>query len=262
MPSQLRSVRLRIILAFVVVAIVIFNSLPTTAGTRPPADDTAVTAYLDGQVADAGYPGASIAIVRGGRLSELHAIGIADRTGRPVTTDTPFVVGSVSKSLTALAVMRLVDAGAIDLDAPVARYVPRFRTAATDLPQITVRQALSHTSGLPGSAIDLSSPVSTIAGQVASLAAVQPAAGPAEGYAYANANYIVLGAVIEAVTGESYPAAMQRLVFGPLGMVHTTADPETARAMGLGDAHRLWFGIPDEHEPLFRADLGPAGFIA
>ena len=73
MPSQLRSVRLRIILAFVVVAIVIFNSLPTTAGTRPPADDTAVTAYLDGQVADAGYPGASIIPRRAGTFAAVRA---------------------------------------------------------------------------------------------------------------------------------------------------------------------------------------------
>ena len=262
MPPLLRSVRVRIILAAAVVAFVVLNSLPTTGGTRNPADDAAVIAYLDAQVADAGYPGASIAIVRAGHVAELHATGAADRTGRPVTTDTPFVIGSVSKSLTALAILRLVDARAVDLDAPISRYVPGFRTAAADPSPITIRQALTHTSGLPGSAIDLSSPVSTIAGQVASLAAVQPAAAPGARYAYANANYVVLGAVIEAVSGESYPAAMQELVFAPLGMSHTTADPVTAVSMGLGDAHRLWFGIPDEHRPLFRADLAPAGFIA
>ena len=115
------------------------NSLPTTGGTRAPADDAAVIAYLDAQVADAGYPGASIAIVRAGHVAELHAIGAADRTGRPVTTDTPFVIGSVSKSLTALAILRLVDAGAVDLDAPITRYVPGFRTAAADAAPITIR---------------------------------------------------------------------------------------------------------------------------
>lgn len=262
MPSLLRSARLRIIVAAVVVAFVVLNSLPATGGTRSPADDPAVMAYLDAQVADAGYPGASIAIVRGGHLAQLHAIGAADRTGRPVTTDTPFVIGSISKSLTALAILRLVDAGAVDLDAPVARYLPGFRTAADDATPITIRQALTHTSGLPAAAIDLSSPVSTIAGQVASLAAVEPAAAPGVRYAYANANYVLLGAVIEAVSRQPYPAAMQALVFGPLGMAHTTADPEKARRMGLGDAHRLWFGIPDDRTPIFRADLAPAGFIA
>ncbi len=262
MSSLLRSARMRVLIAAGVVALVVVNSLPSSGGARPPADDPSIVAYLDAQVADAGYPGASVAVIRDGHVAQLHAVGTADRTRRPVTTDTPFVIGSLSKSLTALAVLRLVDAGDVELEAPIARYVPGFRTGAAAAAPITVRQALDQTSGLPGSAIGLSSPVTTIAAQVASLGSVQPDAAPGARYAYANANYVVLGAVIEAVTGQAYSDAMQALVFGPLGMAHTTADLDTARRLGLGDAHRLWFGIPDDRAPLVRADLAPAGFIS
>ena len=262
MPSLFRSARLRVVAAVGVAALIIVNVVPASSGSSAPADDPAVVDYLRAQIADAGYPGASIAVIRDGRLSQVQGVGAADATGRPVTPDTPFVIGSLSKSLTALAVLRLVDAGTVELDAPVARYLPAFRTASPGTTPITVREALSQTSGLPGSAIELSSRPSTIADQVASLATVEPASAPGMQYAYSNANYVVLGAVIESVTGQAYPAAMQDLVFGPLGMSHTTADPDTARELGLGDAHRLWFGLPMASQPLFRTDLAPAGFIA
>src|SRR6476661_5889119 len=130
--------------ALLVGAAVIFviNSIPSTGGTRVPADDRAIDAYVDAQVADAGYRGASVALIRGGHVTNLHPIGVADASGRPVGTETPFVIGSLSKSLTAVAVMRLVDAGRVELDAPVTRYVPAFRTAMTAPTPITVRQLL------------------------------------------------------------------------------------------------------------------------
>ena len=257
MPSLLRSARSRIIAAAGVIALIAVNTLPASSGPAAPAADSAVADYVAAQIADAGYPGASIAIVRDGRLSLVRGVGAADGSGRPVTPDTPFVIGSLSKSLTALAVLRLADAGAVDLDAPVARYVPGFRTASADPTPITIRDALTQTSGLPGSAIDLSSPVSTITDQVATLATVEPVSAPGARYAYSNANYVVLGAVIEAVTGQDYPAAMQTLVFDPLGMKHTTADPDAARGLGLGDAHRLWFGLADPAHAALPKRPGP-----
>ena len=182
------------------------TACPRRAGSATPADDAAVIAYLDAQVADAGYPGASIAIVRGGHVAELHAIGAADRTGRPVDH------GHAVRHR-----LRLQVPDGARHPAPGGRPVRWTSTRPSramcrvsgrrrrPLADHHPRRRSTHTSGLPGSAIDLSSPVSTIAGQVASLAAVQPAAAPGARYAYANANYVVLGAVIEAVSGESYP---------------------------------------------------------
>ena len=261
MHPAFRSRPVRAALLVGAAAIFVINSIPSTGGTRSPADDAAVEAYIDAQIADAGYPGASIAVIRDGRLADLHAIGSADSTGRQIGTSTPFVIGSLSKSLTALAVLRLVDSGEVELDAPVTRYLPDFRTASTDPTPITVRQLLDQTSGLPGSATDLGTPISTLGDQIATLAQVEPASAPGARYAYANANYIVLGGLIESATGEPYADAMRTLVFDPLGMTHTTADLATARTLGLGDSHRIWFGIPTVHEPLLRPDLVPAGWI-
>ena len=253
--------RTRLAIIAVVGAIALVNILPSSSVPLTPASDATVDAWLDAEIGDAGYPGASIAIVRDGRVEHVHVIGTADSTGRPVSAHTPFVIGSLSKSLTALAVMRLVDAGRVDLDAPVATYLPGFRTAAADAAPITIRQLLQHTSGLSPAAADLSSPLTTLTGFVHDLASIAPIAAPGVTYAYANVNYVVLGAVIEAVTGESYPDAMQALVFDPLAMHQTTADLDRAQALGLGDAHRLWFGLALARTPLFRADLAPAGFI-
>ena len=85
---------------------------------------------------------------------------------------------------------------------------------------------------------------------------------PGAAYHYSNANYVVLGRLVEVVSGESFEAYLQSHVFGPLGMDHATADPATSVADGLGDAHRLWFGLADTHRPLDRADLAPAGFVS
>jgi hypothetical protein len=129
---------------------------------------------------------------------------------------------------------------------------------------ITVRQLLNQTSGIPTSAgtAELSSPATTLDDQVRALRTVSLAAAPGAAFAYSNANYVVLGRLIELVSGQSFEAYLQDNVAGPLGMVHTTSTASTAKADGLGQSHRLWFGIADARQPLFREDLAPAGFVA
>jgi CubicO group peptidase (beta-lactamase class C family) len=94
-------------------------------------------------------PGLALGIVQGGRITHVRGFGEADSSGRAVSAQTPFVIGSLSKSLTALAVMQLVEAGKVDLDAPVQRYIPLFRVADEKASaEITVRHLLNQTSGL------------------------------------------------------------------------------------------------------------------
>ena len=104
-------------------------------------------------VRDTGIPGGAVAIVRDGHVSTTQGFGTADATGRPVAATTPFTIGSLSKSITATAVMQLVERGSVALDTPVQHYVPDFRLAdANAAAAITVRQLLVQTSGLPSSA--------------------------------------------------------------------------------------------------------------
>src|SRR6478735_7579138 len=161
-----RTRTLRLLLAGAVVAVILLNAVASSArpATGGPATDTELDAWLDRQVDDTGIPGAAWAIVRDGRLAHVGVHGAADVTGRPVTADTPFVVGSLSKSLTALAIARLADAGRLELDAPVVRVLPSFRLAdPVAAATLTTRQLLVQTSGLPADAAPLDAPPMTLA---------------------------------------------------------------------------------------------------
>src|SRR5690606_14601908 len=97
-------------------------------------------------------PGSSIALVRGGQVTWMNAYGYADlESGRKLTTDTPMRVQSISKSVTAWGIMRLVEQGMIDLDAPVVNYIKKWRFSEAEFSSetVTVRQLLTHTAGLP-----------------------------------------------------------------------------------------------------------------
>src|SRR5690349_14806810 len=95
-------------------------------------------------------PGLAVAIVQGEQIVHLKGFGFADGAAQPVTPQTPFIIGSTTKSFTALAVMQLVEAGKIELDAPIQRYLPSFHLADPDASaRIIVRDLLHQTSGIP-----------------------------------------------------------------------------------------------------------------
>ena len=116
-------------------------AFPQTA----PANFDAVDDYISTRMKELGIPGAALVIVQGDQIVHLKAFGVADASGRPVTSQTPFFTGSTGKSFTALAIMQLVEAGKIKLDAPVQTYLPWFRVADPEASAvITVRQLLNR----------------------------------------------------------------------------------------------------------------------
>ena len=264
---RLLGTRLGRVLFISAIALVVINVVGGSRATVPlagPATDQAIDTWFDAQRRDAGIPGAAVVVVRRGQ-SHVGVFGTADDAGRVVTPSTPFMLGSVSKSLTALEVVHLAEQGRLDLDAPVRSVLPGFALADPSASAtITIRELLDQTSGIPTRAgvAPLSAPETSLEAQVATLATVMPEGLPGATYRYSNANYVVLGRVIEAVTGLPYAAALRRDVLVPLGMSDATADPVTARESGLGDGHRLVFGIPVGWPALDRADLAPAGFVA
>jgi CubicO group peptidase (beta-lactamase class C family) len=238
-------------------------SAAPAAGSASAVDFAAVDNYVRGQLADAHIPGAALAVVHGDQVVHLQGFGAADRTGRPVTPQTPFVLGSVSKSATALAVMQLVEAGQVDLDAPVQRYLPWFRVAdPAASAQLTARHFLTQTSGLPTRAgtDPLRGPVTSLEAQVRALARVSLDSPPGTKYTYSNANYEVLGLLVQEVSGEPYDTYVQRHVYAPLAMTHTYTGDVAATADGLAAAHVLLLGLPRERRPFFRPDFVPAGW--
>ncbi len=245
--------------------LVVVNLTHGSAGSaRPPETPAEVEAFVRAQVADAGIPGAALAIVQDGHAVDLAGIGTADASGRPVTPDTPFAIGSLTKSMTALAVYQLVEAGELDLDGPVARYLPWFHLDGDSGPSpITVRELLDQTSGISTSAgrSAFHGPVTSLDAQVRGLATVPAQSEPGTAFAYSNMNYAALGLVVEKVSGEPFGRYLDEHLFRPLGMTDTFTDLESARAAGLGDAHRLVFGLPIAETPFYRPDLVPAGFV-
>ena len=216
------------------------------------ADSTAMFAAVDAYVADemraVRAPGLVIAIVHDRRIVHQRALGYADTKSRRITAETPFILGSLSKSFTAIAVVQLADEGKLALDAPVQQYLSWFtvrdRDAAT---KITIRQLLNHTSGLPKSAglqLVRGAEASTGVEDARLVTNVRLHHAPGTTFEYSNANYWLLGLVIEAVTQGSYETYLRSHVLVPLAMEHTYIDERIAEVHGLATGHRIWFGYP------------------
>ncbi len=225
-----------------------------------------VDAYVTTKMQELDIPGAALVIVQGDQIVHMKGFGVADSTGRPVTPQTPFFTGSTGKSFTALAVMQLVEAGKVELDASVQTHLPWFRVADVNASKlITVRQLLNQTSGLPVSIgreqlaiADMSD--SAIENNVRALANVELIAAPGERYEYSNANYVTLGMVIQAVTGQSYEMYIKEHIFTPLDMQNSFTSKIEAQQNGLAVGYQKWFGIPvaSPNLPFSRGSL-PAG---
>jgi CubicO group peptidase (beta-lactamase class C family) len=148
----------------------------------------AVDGYVLREMQDIRAPGGGLVIVSRGRVVHARGFGIATPQGRPATPGTPFILGSLSKSFTALAVMQLVDSGRIELDAPVQRYLPTFRLRdGRASAAITVRQLLNHTSGIPtpaGMLLVAASTAATRAEQMRLLRGVRLVAEPGRAFEF------------------------------------------------------------------------------
>jgi CubicO group peptidase (beta-lactamase class C family) len=195
-------------------------STPVAAPASAPGTSAAeVEARLEAMIprlmAAGDVPGLAIGLVRDGQLVWQGSFGVADAaTRRPVTPATVFEAASLSKPVFAYAVMKLVDAGKLDLDRPLTEYVPGAYDVGGDprLAQITARHALSHTTGFPN-------------WRRGALAIELP---PGTQFSYSGEGIVYLARVIERITGEPFEAFMQRTVFGPLGMTHSSYEPPRA----------------------------------
>ena len=233
------------------------QALSSTPGDLDrPAVDTFVADYLDRH----GLPGATVAVVREGETVLTAGYG-HDAEGEALDDRSRMRIGSVSKSFTAFAVLQLVDAGAVGLDVPVAAYVDDFVMDDPRAADITVRQLLSHTSGIPNPVIV--GPADSPAEGVARLHDWALAAEPGTSYRYSNANYWVAARLVESVSGTPFADYLEREVFTPLGMdatesVTTSRQPVDDLAQGHVTAYGLAFSAR-EHEQM---DAGAGGVVS
>jgi CubicO group peptidase (beta-lactamase class C family) len=201
-----------------------------------------------------------VAVVAGGDLAWSEGFGLADVEQRvPVTRRTRFRLASVSKLLAAAAAARLAEAGRLDLDAPVQRYVPGF--PARPGPPVTPRLLAGHLGGVRGYRADDFAPgrdidqtvYPTTAAALAIFRDDPPAAPPGAAYRYSTFGYTLLGAAVEGAAGEEYTAALRRHVLAPLGLAHTGPDRWDALVPGRTRfyGHAGPAGAPVNERPVF-----------
>lgn len=162
-------------------------------------------------LSDGDVPGLSIALVRDGKVAWHRGFGLANASTKdPVTDDSVFEAASLSKPVFAYAVLKLVDAGTMNLDTPLVKYMPGPYDAGDDprLQLITARHVLSHTAGFPNWRPQ---------GQALKIHFT-----PGERFSYSGEGYGYLAKVIEHLTGETLESLMGRLVFDPLGMTSSS----------------------------------------
>lgn len=204
----------RLILAFAL--LVGAPAMPVCA--RPAAESASFSAALADVRAmvetASGDTGLSVAVTDRERLLMVATHGYADIVRRqPVTADTRFAIGSISKSFNAIVMMQLADEGRFDPDAPIARYLPDFHPRSR-FPAITGHALMSHTAGLP----NYLTHVASMRYLIAELNTFEPRYAPGAYFWYSNSGYQLLGYAAERIDGRPFPLILQQRVFDRLGM--------------------------------------------
>jgi CubicO group peptidase (beta-lactamase class C family) len=217
------------------------------AAIAQPADFRARADAILAAAYPADGPGAMVVVTRRGRVIYSAGRGLADIAGRrPIGPDTVFRLGSLTKQFTAAMVLQLVQEGRISLDDPVSRFFPDYPQPGA---RATVRQLLNHTSGIqsytaiPGfMAGDGPARARTTAEMIAMFRDLPSPTPPGQVWAYNNSGYVLLGAIVEQVTGKPWHRVLAERITGPLGLrsigygVEREALPGMARGYSGGDS--------------------------
>jgi len=254
------------------VASVIFASLVLLGtGGSAIAQTTASNDALAGAVDSAAanlllkqkIPGVAIAVMRAGTIVYAHAYGYADTAKHiPMTTESRFEIGSITKQFTAASIVQLARGGKLSLDDALGKYVPEYPRGKA----VTIRQLLSHTSGIPEY---LDGPSAVVAaGKPGSLVAILARIAkkpldftPGTKWEYSNTNYILLGSILERTSRQRYDAYIRQHIFAPAGMTESgfISGERAIPTMAIG-YETLPHGIAVGH-PLQSEWAGAAGAI-
>lgn len=233
-----------IIILLLICAVTIGNN--SVLANEKSKDYSDIDSQIKKEIKELHIPGMAIAIV------DSEEILFSETYGNCDSINTPFIIGSLSKSFTALAVMQLVQKEKVDLDTKLSDYInpSGYFINVSDGHKITVRQLLNQTSGLGTYQRFGNAKITESYGR----------------HQYANINYGLLGEIIEAVSGDSYSEYMDKNIFSPLSMSHTAATLAQSKENGLIKGYRNYFGIPIPGEPDYPDKYSwstvPAGYLS
>ncbi|MGH7225211.1 MAG: serine hydrolase domain-containing protein, partial [Gemmataceae bacterium] len=222
-----------------------------------------LTKFIEREVRAKKLPALSIALVDDRRIVWARGFGFADPKAKvPATADTIYRVGSVSKLFTDLAVMQLVERGALDLDAPIAKYLPDFKPGNPFDKPITLRQMMAHRSGLVreppvGNYFDPTGP--SLAKMVESLNKTQLVYKPETKTKYSNAAVATVGFVLEETQKQPFARYLWRTLLDPLDMKHSSFEPDPALTKNLAKAVMWTYPGREFPAPTFELGMAPAG---
>lgn len=261
---MIRSWRSRLLAARAVCVVVAFV---TTSHSVPAADFPAADDLIARLMSADNVSGVALALIKDGRILLEKGYGLRDlESHAPVTTATVFNIGSISKSFTALGITQLVDQQKVELDTPVVTYLPDLRLSDPRVAQVTLRQLLSHTSGLPADAQWPQQVPPTREGIVGEFADMPVTAQPGTRFQYCSRCIVLAACVLERITGQSWEAYTQAHIFEPLGMTAASFGPlGLEHASERAQPYRHYAVLGAVPVPLGRLryldSLGPAGGI-
>ncbi|WP_084786756.1 serine hydrolase domain-containing protein [Bacillus tuaregi] len=218
-----------VIILLMLILLIQMWKVPLSVNATPSFDTGAIDEYVNGYIDKNGLPGAAIVVVKGGKV--LYEMGYGhDSVGKPLTAHSKIGLASGTKPFTAFAVLQLVDEGKIKLDDPIINYLPEITVDDARWKQVTVRQLLSHTSGLPNPTIV--APAKTLKEGVERFHDWKLQTDPGEKYNYSNANYWTLAYLVEQMSGMEFNDYLTEKVFTPLEMKDSVSAVHTSELEG------------------------------
>ena len=239
-----------------------WQATPPAVGLGSSNSAAAYDAVIGGLMASYGVPGGAIAVTRNGHLVMTRAIGLADvASQQPAHPGQLFRIASLSKQITATAILQLVQAGTLALDTPAFSYLPDLqplpgKTKNSQLASITIRNLLNHTGGWNRDSEAVGDPMFDSISIAAALVEPGPASAddtirymldkpitytPGSTYCYSNFGYAVLGAILEQVTGTDYPTYIQSHVLTPRGI----GDMQIGNSLQSGAEEVTYYDYPN-----------------
>lgn len=222
-----------------------------------PSEASDFEAHIQNYVKEHQFQGA-VMVAQHGEILFQQAYGFADKEAKVANTvNHQFLIGSLTKSFTAVAIMRLVEQKKLDLHAPITQYIPDLAPAVSS--GLTLHILLKHQSGLPSHLerlVDLSNPNITSTEILEIINGTQQRFEPGTQYQYGNLNYHLAAMVIENVMGLDYPQAMRKLIFSPLNMENTGVERQGSKPKYRVKGYRkTTFGVQQD-ENLMAYALG------
>jgi CubicO group peptidase (beta-lactamase class C family) len=244
-------------------SVVLVSVLAATPASQSDPKFDQISALITQKMTEYGVPGVAFGIVKNGQVT-VKGFGVTNVDDpQPITADTVFALASISKTVTATAMMRLVEQGKVSLDDPVTKYLPNFKVADEAATRdVKIWHLLTHTPGWEGQLSSEDRGVQTLAYFVETMKDLPKLAAPGEVWSYNNAGFVVAGRVIEVVTGQTIHQAFRSLVFEPIGLTRAFTRVEDLATYRFSVAHRGAPGNVTVSRPLARSTSVAAGGVS